>query len=282
MTVRSTRNGTTGRSRVGTRGRSARAVSSGRAALHRAGPDQQDASDQVGADQFHGAAPGVATTGWGLTVSSGEQRVELGNEQSPPGVAPEDGVERERPTGFGEEPLRARLSPEAASQQRWAESRSGSSDRCIPWRAKSAFPTLSGPYSKRTAKMSFGPIKVTAPSAEISHVGRQRERGEMRHRVRRCRFRYLGTDEDSPLESVRQRGADAVGAQPRHSYTVPSARSTSTAGRGARREDVIERRRVEAADGRDGCRRPAAPRRWPIPGPGRQARRPRLGCGSRG
>ena len=85
----------------------------------------------------------------------------------------------------------------------------------MPCRANSRLPTLSGPYSKRVAKMSRLPIRLYGAAAEVADLGREGEGGELGDGARDL-VTDLVADEDAPLESLGQWSGDSVGREGGH------------------------------------------------------------------
>lgn len=138
----------------------------------------------------------------------------MGHQSAPPGMTAKDGIERERALGLGEEPLGARLTPDAPSQQVGTEiteaERTGH-----PLAGKQPGSDTLGPVLEQDREDIAGTHHGDGTAPEVANVVGQREGGEVGHRI----GHLVGNpwaDEDPPLEGVGKLSLDAVRLEGRH------------------------------------------------------------------
>ena len=158
-------------------------MSAGADGLGRAGRDQQDAGDQIEADQFHGARP-VASGRRAVDRRSGAGRadgqaadecVDPGDQRAAPGMAAQHDIEGERPAGLGEEPLGPRLAAQAAAEQIGPEVVGGQRPGHALAGEEAAAQAL-GAVLEQHGEDVVDAHEVDGPAAEVGDVGREGRR----------------------------------------------------------------------------------------------------------
>ena len=177
--------------------------------------DQKGAGNQVEADQFH-AGPEVGHEG-GSRIDGqcdradrqfADEVVQPGNQPGPSGVAPEDGIEGERPACLGEEPLCPRLAAETAAEDVGAEVGGGQGPgHPLPGEKTPAH--AFGAVLEQHGKDVVDAHEVDGATAEVRDLLGEREGGEMGHWVRHA-LTHRRPHEDPAFEPAGQCRLDAV------------------------------------------------------------------------